>query len=186
MTPQEEKKEKTREYMRAYYLAHSTRPKMIHGSLKTEKLCKKCGVVLQNALANWAAGNVGVVGDVTVALTGIQADWSAGNVGVEGTAPPLFVGGGPSWFKQYPLLKDRKKKNLPPVLELEHVTVIPQREVNYEEPLLYKYLHDIGPQIAQLQVETIAYKAAVEKAIQLNEKLKRTNNHAIMLAILYE
>lgn len=36
--------ETQREYMRAYYLAHSTRPRMIYGATRTSKMCKKCGV----------------------------------------------------------------------------------------------------------------------------------------------
>ncbi len=31
-------------YMRAYYLAHSTRPKKIAGDVRQSKLCKKCGI----------------------------------------------------------------------------------------------------------------------------------------------
>lgn len=142
-------------------------------------------VPLTNALATFSAGNVGIGGDITVALTSASATFSAGNMGVAGTAPPLFVGGGPTWFKQYPLLKDRKKK-LPPVLKLEHVTVIPQEEPDYE--VFYKYVSDVGPQLTELQAQMTSYKEAVAKAIALNEEIKKSkrNNQVIMLAILYE
>lgn len=37
-------REEIREYMRNYYLTHSTRPRMIPGAERQEKTCKRCGV----------------------------------------------------------------------------------------------------------------------------------------------
>ena len=45
MANTEERREHVREYMRNYYLAHSTRPRMVPATEKQSKRCLYCGVV---------------------------------------------------------------------------------------------------------------------------------------------
>ena len=99
-----------------------------------------------------------------------------GGVALTVKPPPLIVGAG--WFYKKP----KKKKKLKPVIELEHVVVIPQETPDLEDKRIYRYFGDVSGELRNLRVQMIASRDAMAFAKRENERLQ-DEELLILLAI---
>lgn len=106
----------------------------------------------------------------------MQAGMFGGATPVTPVTPPPIVGAG--WFYQ----KKKKKKKLKPVVELEHVVVIPQEVPDLEDKRIYRYFGDVSGELRNLRVQMIASRDAMAFAKRENERIQ-DEELLILLAI---
>ena len=105
---------------------------------------------------------------------------SVGIYNAEPLPAPQFGGG----YFYRPRKTPKKKKKLRPVVELDHVIVVPQETPDLEDKRIYRYFGELAPTLRNIRVEMVESSKAMEMARVENKRMQQQKDDDSLLILL--